>query len=215
MIEIDALIFDLDGTLIDSAADLIDSVRTFQQRHGLPPGSESLITSFVGDGVVALVQRAVPGLHGEKLRQGVDYFKRYYRRHCLDKTRLYPGVKDVLGHFRDKKLAVITNKPMRATQHILEGLGILSRFQVVLGGDSLPTKKPDPEPIRYALMKMHVRDSHRAVVVGDSINDILAGRRAGCCTCGVISCFGNPDQMRQAKPDKVVLNTLELMRIFN
>jgi phosphoglycolate phosphatase len=215
VISVEALIFDLDGTLIDSTRDLADSVRFLQHQLGLRPSSDAQVASFIGDGVVRLVQRAIPGVKGHSLPDAVARFKRYYHLHCLDTTRLYPGVVETLRHFRHKKLAVVTNKPARVSRHILENLGVLSRFQLVLGGDSLRSKKPDPHPILYALKAMKVHEPRSAVVVGDGPNDVLAGRAAGTFTCGILSKIGVQGALKASHPEFMVLNTPELMRIFN
>lgn len=214
-IPVEALIFDLDGTLIDSKQDLVLSVQHLQKSLGFPPSSEKRISGFIGDGVVRLVQRALPGYEGEKLKQVVSAFKRYYHIHCLDHTRLYPLVYETVFHFRDKPMAVVTNKPVRISRHILEGLGLASRFRFILGGDSFKNKKPHPEAVQFALNKMNVLNPRRAVVVGDGVNDILAGRSAGTLTCGILSGIGNSESLRRLRPDFLVLNTAELMHIFN
>ncbi len=215
MIPVEALLFDLDGTLIDSKRDLTYSIQNLQKRLGFPLSTENQIASFIGDGVVMLVARALPGLKGPRLTQAVDLFKRHYRQHCLDHTRLYAGVREVLWHFRAKKLAVVTNKPIRISRHVLEGLGVLSRFQVVLGGDSTRIKKPDPFPIQYALRVLKISDPRRAVMIGDGFHDILAGRTAGTYTCGFVSNIGDSAALRSTRPDFLILKTHELMRLFN
>src|SRR5512135_3504595 len=118
VIAVDALLFDLDGTLIDSRR-----VQWLQRKLGCPPSDEEEIASFVGDGMIRLIERAVPGLKGESLLTAVQDYKKYYRLHCLDTTRPYPGVGETLSHFRRKKLAVVTNKPERISRDILSSLG--------------------------------------------------------------------------------------------
>jgi len=215
MIHVEALIFDLDGTLIDSTRDLTASVQFLQRQLGAQVSSEADVASFIGDGVVRLLQRALPGLEGRALTDAVARFKRYYHVHSLDHTRLYPGVAEMLYRFRDKKLAVVTNKPERISRRILGSLGVLSRFRVVLGGDSMRSKKPDPEAILFVLKTMQILEPRSAVVVGDSSNDVRAGRTAGTLTCGILSNIGIPGALKASRPDFTVLNTAELMRIFS
>jgi phosphoglycolate phosphatase len=201
VIEVDALLFDLDGTLIDSKLDLTLSVQWLQKKLGVPESTEEEVGSFVGDGVVKLVQRAIPSLEGSALAEAVEEFKVRYRHHCLDNTRAYPGTREMLEHFRDKKLAVVTNKPIRASRRILDGLGLSRHFQVVVGGDSLEQKKPDPQPLLYALKEMDVLDLRRVIMIGDGPADVIAGKRAGVWTCGIRSNIGRQIEMLQAKPD--------------
>jgi phosphoglycolate phosphatase len=214
MISIDALLFDLDGTLIDSKRDLAQSVQFLQKQYGRAVSSEKQVGAFIGDGVVKLVQRALPDLPERQLDEAVTMFKRFYREHCLDHTRLYPGVLLTLKHFRRKKMAVVTNKPVRISGHLLEELGISAFFEVLIGGDSLPRKKPHPEPVLNALKTMRLQNPKRAVMVGDGPNDIHAGRAAGTYTCGVRSNIGDFVNLRNSRPDFTIAHIKELMRIF-
>jgi phosphoglycolate phosphatase len=214
MIPVDALLFDLDGTLIDSRRDLAQSVQFLQKQYGHSVSSEKQVGAFIGDGVVKLVQRALPDLPKRQIAAAVAMFKQYYREHCLDHTRLYPGVLLTLQHFRRKKMAVVTNKPVRISGHLLEELGISPFFEVLVGGDSLPRKKPHPEPILSALRTMRIHDPQRVVMVGDSSNDIHAGGAAGTYTCGVRSNIGGPLNLHDSRPDFTIKDLKGLMRIF-
>ena len=214
MIPVDALLLDLDGTLIDSRRDLARSVQFLQKQYGYAVSSEEQVGAFIGDGVAKLAQRALPALPERQLDEAVTMFKHFYREHCLDHTRLYPGVLLTLKHFRRKKMAVVTNKPVRISGHLLEELGISSFFEILIGGDSLPRKKPHPEPVLNALKTMRFQNPKRAVMVGDSPNDVHAGRAAGTYTCGVRSNIGDPIKLRNSKPDFAIANIKELMRIF-
>ena len=215
MIPVDAILFDLDGTLVDSRRDLAHSVQHLQRTYGSRVSTSKEVGTYIGDGVVKLVQRSLPQLPEARLESAVGKFKQYYREHCLDHTRPYKSVSSTLKHFRDKKMAVVTNKPVRISGFILDQLCLSEYFALVIGGDSLPNKKPHPEPILNALKSMRVINRRRVVVVGDSPNDILAGRAAGTYTCGVLSNIGDPEKLRNSKPDYVVRNLEELIRIFN
>ena len=215
MIRVDALLFDLDGTLVDSKRDLAHSVRHLQKQFRVSASSEKQVASFIGDGVVKLVERALPGLPKSRLEPAVAAFKQYYREHCLDHTRVYPGVLSALRHFRGKKMAVVTNKPVRISAHILDELGLSPFFQALIGGDSLPNKKPHPEPILSALKTMRVENKKRAVTVGDSPNDIHAGRSAGTYTCGVYSNISDPQKLLNSRPDFAIHKLNELTRFFD
>ncbi len=214
MTEVDALLFDLDGTLIDSTRDLAESVRHVQAHYQCPLSSDSQVAAFIGDGIVKLVERAVPGFTGPKLHEAVDLLKAFYRTHCLDHTRLLPGVNQVLEHYRTKTLTVVTNKPERVSRRILKGLGIDGYFKSVLGGDSRPTKKPDPEPLLWVLNTFQV-PPRRAVMVGDGPNDVLAGRAAGIWTASIRSTISHSQPPTPHKADIELLNLADLMRFFN
>lgn len=215
MIAVDAIIFDLDGTLIDSRRDLAYSVQNLQKHYGAPRSSVDEVASFVGDGVVKLVQRSLPKLAPSGLDQAIITFKKFYREHCLDHTSLYPGVRETLRHFRRKKMAVVTNKPVRVSGYMLDTLKLSSYFSVLIGGDSLPRKKPHPEPILSALATLGIRDISRSVMVGDGPNDVLAGKAAGTRTCGIKSNIGDPRKLTKSRPDFMINRMTELMRIFS
>ena len=214
MISVDALLFDLDGTLIDSKRDLARSVQYLQKQYRVTVSSDEQVAAFVGDGVVKLVERALPVIAASERADAVVLFKDYYREHCLDHTRAYPGARDMLKHFRHKKLAIVTNKPVRISGRILDGLGLSPYFQVLIGGDSLPNKKPHPEPILNALQTMRIKSAKRAVMIGDSPNDVISGRSAGTRTCGVRSNIGDYLKLTNSRPDLMVKNLRELMTIF-
>jgi phosphoglycolate phosphatase len=179
------LIFDLDGTLVDSKKDLTASVNYVRHQFELPTLTEGEIARFIGDGALMLIRRAL----GEKatesgVQAGLQMFLTYYRAHMLDQTALYPGVKDTLDRLADCKLAVLTNKPVHFSCAMLDGLGIYRYFAAVYGGNSFDRKKPDPVGVYRILSDTN---GHRETtwMIGDSSVDILTGRNAGVTTCGV------------------------------
>jgi len=145
----------------------------------------------------------------------VALFKQYYRQHCIDHTRVYPGVLAVLKRFHRKKMAVVTNKPVRVSGYILDQLRLSSYFDVLIGGDSLPNKKPHPEPVLSALKTMRLENPRRVVMIGDGPNDVESGRAAGTYTCGIRSNIGAPKKLLNSKPDFAISTMTELMRIFS
>lgn len=167
-----AVVFDLDGTLVDSAADLAAAVNHALRGLGLPERPVAEIATFVGEGAARLVERAVAP-HRELLEPGLTLWWEHYRAHLLDHTRLYPGMAELLGDAR-LPLAVHTNKPGSLARQILEGLGVLGRFTEVLGGDEAP-RKPDPAGTRALLSRLGVAPSE-AVYVGDSVVDVELAR---------------------------------------
>ena len=148
------LIFDLDGTLIDSKLDLVHSVNAARRLMNLEAISEELVSSYVGNGAPVLVRRALgPDATEEEVQRALEFFLAYYRDHMLDNTRLYPGVREALDrlHESDAKMAVLTNKPVRFSRAIVEGLGLGNHFFQVYGGNSFEQKKPDPIGIETLL----------------------------------------------------------------
>jgi phosphoglycolate phosphatase len=215
VIPVDAIIFDLDGTLVDSRRDLASSVQHLQKSYGARTSTEAEVAGFVGDGVVKLVERALPGLPAGKRDAAVTAFKMFYRKHCLDHTHPYPGVRETLRYFRRKKMAVVTNKPVRVSGYMLDHLKLSPYFNVLIGGDSLPNKKPHPEPVRNALKTMGILDMKRALVVGDGPNDVLSAKAAGVRSCGIKSNIGDPQKLLKSKPDYLITHMKELMRLFS
>lgn len=180
------LVFDLDGTLVDSKEDLANAVNVALESFDLPPLPHPVIYSYVGDGATELIRRALPPEKADLLLPEVlDRFLAYYRRHLLDTTRAYPGVVGALRKWAGiYRMAVLTNKGAAMTRGILSGLSLDGHFFEVVGGDSFATKKPDPEGLLHLLREAGV-EAREAVMVGDSRNDVLAGRAAGAVTCGV------------------------------
>jgi phosphoglycolate phosphatase len=206
------LIFDLDGTLIDSKLDLVHSVNAARGLMELPPLSEDLISSYVGNGAPMLMRRALgPNASEAEVERGLDFFLKYYRAHMLDNTRLYPGVQEALDRLREAgaKMAVLTNKPVRFSRSIVEGLGLTQHFFQVYGGNSFEQKKPDPVGIEMLLTESGApRD--RTVMVGDSGVDVQTARNAKVAACGVSYGF-QPETFIQHPPDLLVNDMGELV----
>jgi phosphoglycolate phosphatase len=177
-----AVIFDLDGTLVDSAPDLAAAANALLAEHGLPPLGTAEIAAMVGDGVAKLVERALAARQasGVSLADAVARFMGFYERDPATLTRAYPGVPDGLRRLRVAgiRLGLCTNKPERATRLILDRLDLADYFSAVVTGDSLRARKPDPAPIRLALTQL-AAEPGEAVMVGDHVNDVLAAEAAG------------------------------------
>ncbi len=207
------LIFDLDGTLVDSEADLAASVNAARVATGRPPLSTALIASYIGQGVNVLMRRAL----GEEapqaeVDQAVKLFLEYYRDHMLDNTAPYPGVLEALDALRGRTMAVLTNKPVRFSRHLLKGLGLAERFITVYGGNSFEQKKPDPVGV-FKLLEETGAAPRATLIVGDSETDILTGRNAGIWTCGVTYGLGSPT-LNGTKPDLLLDDLRELPRLL-
>jgi phosphoglycolate phosphatase len=217
---IQLVIFDLDGTLIDSRLDLVHSVNATLRHMKRPELPDEVIASYVGDGAPALIQRALGSeADDEKLvRSGLEFFLAYYRQHKLDHTTLYEGIAQALAavqasHYgQPRKMAVLTNKPVNPSRAIIEALGLDRFFVVVYGGNSFATKKPDPEGARAILREVSVGPAE-TLIVGDSGVDILTGRNAGIWTCGVTYGFA-PHTLRDPLPDVVLDQPTEIAKLF-
>jgi phosphoglycolate phosphatase len=198
------LIFDLDGTLIDSSRDLVDSVNAMRVWMQLPALTDEIVHSYVGDGAPTLVRRALPGLDPEEHERALRYFLTYYRDHMLDATDLYPGVREALDrlHHAQVPMAVLTNKPVRFSVSLIEGLGLEMHFFRIYGGNSFEEKKPHPRGIE-ALVAESGAAPECTIMVGDSAVDVRTARNAGVQACGVTWGF-QPETFAQAEPDFLI-----------
>jgi phosphoglycolate phosphatase len=187
-----AIILDLDGTLIDSRADLATGVNLTRRDLGLPALDAALIATYVGEGVRRLLTRALPECP-DRLEEALELNHQHYCEHLLDETRLYPGVSGALERLRHAgfRLAVVTNKPRPFTDLILEGLGVAPLLSSVVGGGDCPRLKPDPAPLLVALERCQCAPA-ASWMVGDHFTDLEAGRRAGLRTCFCRYGFGDP-----------------------
>jgi phosphoglycolate phosphatase len=203
------LVFDLDGTLIDSRQDLVNSVNATLDHLGRPHLPEEIVASYVGDGAGMLVRRAL----GEPIDESVfesalTFFLDYYREHKLDYTKLYPGVIESLDALRldaegkPRKMAVLTNKPENPSRAICEALGLSPYFFQIYGGNSFATKKPDPEGLN-ALIREAGADPFETVLIGDSEIDVRTARSAGAWALGCRFGFA-PQKLEAAEPDCLV-----------
>src|ERR1700746_684665 len=174
-----ALIFDLDGTLIDSKQDLIRSVNAMLEEMGREKLHEDTISGYIGHGAPKLVARALGnGATEQEREQALRFFLAHYEAHKLDSTRPYPGVAEALRELGDFPMAVLTNKPVRVSRRIVEGLGLEKYFPAVHGGNSFETKKPDPLGARKILEELGAT-AGETMMVGDSDVDVQTARNAG------------------------------------
>jgi len=214
------VIFDLDGTLVDSRLDLVHSVNAALRHIGRPELPDDLIASYVGDGAPILIQRALGGEGGDEalVRKGLEFFLSYYREHKLDHTTVYPGIAEALAGIQQsangvpRNLAVLSNKPVNPSRAIVEALGLGPFFSHVYGGNSFPSKKPDPEGARKLLAENGIGPEQGAMV-GDSHVDVRTGRNAGLWTIGVTYGFA-PHTFADDPPDVLVDSPQELAAVF-
>ncbi len=220
------VIFDLDGTLIDSRLDLVHSVNAALRHIGRPELPDHVIASYVGDGAPILIQRALRDETVDQaiIRKGLEFFLSYYREHKLDHTIVYPGIVEALAAIQNseiqnaknghpRKLAVLTNKPVNPSRAIVEALKLAPYFSQVYGGNSFATKKPDPEGALRLLEEIGV-PAEQAVMVGDSHTDVETGKNAGLWTVGVTYGFA-PQTLADASPDMLVDHPHELAELFS
>jgi len=211
------LIFDLDGTLIDSRLDLSASVNAMLAHFGRPQLPCDVVASYVGDGAPMLVRRALGDPEDEGFfTAGLNFFLNYYREHKLDHTYVYDGVFEALRQLAASRngaaaprMAILTNKPVRPSREIVQALGLGEFFFQIYGGNSFATKKPDPAGVKALLTETGTRPEETAIV-GDSDIDILTGRNAGLWTCGVAYGFA-PHTLEAAPPDVLVQKPAELV----
>jgi len=210
------IIFDLDGTLIDSARDLEIATNQTRAQFGMAPLDANLIHSYVGNGAAVLVKRAMGPEASEPLvSDALLFFVKYYRAHALANTRLYPGVQGVIDGLAEQghTLAVLTNKPIKISTDILAGLGVGPRFARVYGGDSFARKKPDPVGIT-TLMTETAGHADDTWMVGDSAVDVRTARNAGVKACGVAWGF-QPESFEKYPPDVLIHDPAELPRVIS
>jgi phosphoglycolate phosphatase len=208
--EVRALIFDLDGTLIDSKLDLALAVNATLAELGREPLPHEQIFSYVGRGAPALISQALgPAASEQDCMLGLEYFIKYYSAHKLDNTTLYPGVRETLDALKGMHMAVYTNKPVRVSRSIIEGLGVSDHFRYVYGGNSFERKKPDPMGVESILRQFGAAPG-QTMFVGDSEVDVQTARNSGTWVCGVTYGFGS-HRLAEYPPDLLVDNLLELV----
>ena len=204
------IVYDLDGTLIDSRKDIVSSVNWTLTELGFKELPTEKISSFVGSGVANLMRQSLQEISPEALKchdRSIKLFRRYYGEHLLDQTQLYPSVRKVLEFFKDRKQSVMTNKPQDFSITILKSLGIDSYFFKVMGGDQGFAKKPHPASL-LEILKAAEMSPEEVILVGDSATDIETGKNAGVKTIAVTYGFGSREEIQAARPESI-LNDLE------
>ena len=202
-----AILLDLDGTLVDSRADLAAAANAARAAVDLEPLPIDTIAKFVGDGLAKLLERSCPGIAPRDAENARNAFLKHYSKHCCDETHVYPGVMEVVKHLHEDghPIAVVTNKPRDFAQQILETLGISPYVGSLVGGDD--KRKPDPAPLLQACEELGV-SSRSATMCGDHHTDLIAGRRAGCrtvwCSWGIGEHGGEEYDEACDSPDELI-----------
>lgn len=214
--DVDVLVFDLDGTLIDSREDIAFSLNHTFRAMGYDPLPMETISGFVGNGIIPLIKRAVEVAgHPEKEKDVTRHFRECYWEHLLDKTVLFAGVEETLAKLKSRfKMGLVSNKPERFTKKIVKELGLEPMFKgAVYGGDTLEVKKPNPSALLEIAAKYN-SPTNRLLIVGDSAVDIETGKNAGAYTVGVTYGFRDVEELTAAGVDKLIDSFDELLDIL-
>ncbi len=207
-----AILFDLDGTLVDSSRDIATSINLTLKHLGYDPITLNQSNSYVGDGIRMLVKRALGKsiynderhiIEHESLSEADKIYRKYYAQHVLDTTLPYPGVVDTLNQITGLQLAVISNKAVVYVNGIMIHFQLDKYFRLILGGDSLELKKPDPYPLLYVAQQFNI-DPQQCLMVGDSEKDIIAGKAAGMITCAVTYGMRSEESLIKQQPDFIL-----------
>jgi phosphoglycolate phosphatase len=206
------ILFDLDGTLVDTRQDIANSVNHVLAEFDLPPRPLDEVTAAVGGGIEKLMERVILSKHpGLKVVKGklLKKFRQHYRTHCADFSRPYPGITECLTHFAGRTMSVFSNKPEAFCQLILESLKMEASFHRIIGGDTTPVKKPRPDGLKWILDQYGLLPE-ACLMVGDSAPDILVAKQLGVPTIAIKAGMGNTQEMLAAGPDYVIERHAEL-----
>ncbi len=209
-----ALLFDLDGTLVDSGDDLAAAVNHVLGQDRLPPVGREQVLQMLGDGAPVLVERAYAHHGAARPADALTRFRAHYRAHCLDATRPYPGVARLLRRLApERAVAVATNKPTAFARKIVEGLGLEAVVDLVVGPETAGAPKPSPGMLLAALEALG-HEPAEAVMIGDSPSDVEAGSRAGTATVAVLWGYRGRDLLVASGPDRLAASAEELAELL-
>jgi len=211
--EIKLVIFDMDGTLIDPRIDVANALNVSLTHFNLSPLSYQDIFGMIRNGMKNLMERALPSSHLAGLREAASVYRHHYDQHLLDNTTLYASVRETLEALGTLKKVVVSNKREKPLQSILEGFNLKDHFEMVLGSDTMEKRKPSPIGIMRALDKLRVLPE-QTLMVGDSPEDIQAGRAAGTHTCGVTYGYRTQKDLIDEKPDFIINHLTSLLNIL-
>lgn len=200
MTDIDLMVFDFDGTLVQTAQDIAGAVNYAMGALGVPPLEEEVIRGYIGDGVHKLIERVLGPERRRLHAQALDLFREYYDEHLLDTTVLYPGVSEMLEHFRDTKKIIVTNKMESFTLKIARGLAIDGCFDAIIGRDSGGPVKPD-QRLLEPLLSRFAAPREGTVVIGDGVNDLLLAKNTGVLSCAFLGGLTDRRLLLSLRPD--------------
>ncbi len=214
MKKISLIVYDFDGTLVDTFADIADSVNLALTEMGLESLDKKTIRGYIGNGMVNLMTMSLKKSGCNDIETSVLLFQKHYSHHLLDQTNFYPNGKEIVEYFFDKKNAVLSNKPINFIEKILKALSFFKPFDSIIGGDSLDVKKPDPKGLILIMNKFNC-PPEKTLMIGDSSIDIETGKHAGVITCGVSYGLGNLGSLTSSNPDYLIDNLSQLKSLFN
>lgn len=206
------IVYDLDGTLVDTAEDITEAVNAMLTQMAASPLSRDEIRRLVGRGLHDLIVRCLDTNDPQRIREGLDAFEAHYAAHLVDHSVLYPGVPEVLDYFHDRRQAVLTNKPNPFARDLLAALGVAPRFCAILAGTDGHPKKPDPTALEE-LMRTQGVGAGETLLVGDSVIDVETGRNAGVLTVIVAQGFEDQQALQAARPDVLVTQFAQLLQV--
>ena len=210
---VDLIIFDLDGTLVDSREDIANAVNFTLKDIGLKEKSKQEISSYIGRGIEHLIRESLGNKQGVLLKRAQSVFEEYYRKHSTDNSVLYPNVKEILEYFKNKKKVIVTNRNYEFALLTLKALGVYGHFEDIIGGDDIGCMKPSSCPLDKTMHRLNM-NKEKTIIVGDMDIDILAGKRTGIATCGVTYGIGKKEDIIKAKPDFIIDNIIKLSDII-
>jgi len=213
---VDTIVFDFDGVLVDTGGDIANAANYMLHSLGLEEQPKDRIIGYIGGGAEPLVRKCL-GSQAETLYdQGLAIFKKRYAEYYFVETKLYPGAQQIVEHYArtQKNMGIATNKVGHLTREILKGLHIDQYFPVVIGPESITRRKPDPEAVLKVLAYFGTPPD-RALMIGDTVEDLLAGRSAGTLTCGVTYGFGSMESIESTRPDFILNDLSELLQYID
>jgi phosphoglycolate phosphatase len=208
------LVFDFDGTLVDTKLDIADSVNRTLQELELPTLEHQTLYTFIGKGVNHLMSQSLKQVGYYDLPRATEVFMRHYEDHLMDRTDLFPNCRETLDHFSHKENTILSNKPTRFITQILDALNWRAPFSTIIGGDLMAENKPDPGGLLHMLEQHKVRPKE-ALMIGDSLVDIETGKRAGVRTCGVTYGHAGRESLQSAQPDWIIDDLSELKQLVD
>lgn len=211
MTEIDAIFFDLDGTLVDSRKDIVNSANHMLRELGLEEQSYEDIVSYIGGGIDDFVTKTLGEKDQNLHEEGLKLFYEHYEEHSTEETELFPGVKETLEYFDDKEMMIVTNKSSYLTDLAVRELGISGHFSHIVGGDDVHCLKPSVCPLEKAISKLEkFAEKNRLLMVGDMPTDIESAKMTGIRSCGVTYGVSGRESLSESAPDILIDNFIDL-----